>query len=219
MKKLLIGALILFLAVSGNQAFAGYKYKKHNANVQQVQIVQKNAFFEVVPYQVLGIPVNPLGLEYYWTADVQGINQKYQKQTQGTCNCNCCNCKSDGNTTTTNNGNSGNNSGTDDNATDDNTPEKPDGTETTDHTDLDRKVYAIFKESCSTCHNTTKANKDLILDAQGVRRKSGKPVSARNVWKIYETVNNGEMPQGKAPLSDDNVKLIQQWVDSQLVDD
>lgn len=213
MRKLIAVFLSLSMVFWTVPVFATHHHKVVvKKNVQRVQVIQKNVQFDLVPFKVIGIPVNVLGLDYYYSAGTQQVQNQVNKLSSDEIEElkaeirklkeACLNAHGNDNSgsvedggTTTDNSNNGN---------------------IDNQNDLDKKVYAIFNTSCSTCHNSTKANKDLIFDLNGARTKSGNKLTPHQLWKIYSTTNDGSMPQGKTALNDDQVRSIYDWVNSQF---
>jgi cytochrome c553 len=94
-------------------------------------------------------------------------------------------------------------------------PAEPESTPS-QYTELDKKVYAIFRADCSSCHGTNPVNNSLSLI-----NKDGLPeltLASRN--RIHDRVNNvglaerglAKMPKGNKTLGDEDVEAIRLWV-------
>jgi len=101
----------------------------------------------------------------------------------------------------------------------DEVPETPEEPETevppSEYTELDKKVYAIFRADCVSCHGTTPVNNSLsLLNSEGLAQVS---LAARN--RIHDRVNAvglkerglAKMPKGNKTLSDEEVEIIRLW--------
>lgn len=99
-------------------------------------------------------------------------------------------------------------------------PEEPVPTESPDVSDLNLKVFNIFKKNCANCHNDTKSSKELALvgEENGEEFLYDLPLSDRVL--IHHVTNNVNldktghklMPIGGPPLDNDSVETLRLWV-------
>lgn len=89
------------------------------------------------------------------------------------------------------------------------------------YTPTERKVLAIFKESCAKCHGDTKADGGLVLVKEGKLFKEATPKNLTNAVLVHHRVNgvglkaeDGEarMPKGSPALEDEKVETIRLWL-------
>lgn len=83
-------------------------------------------------------------------------------------------------------------------------------------TDIDRKVYNIFKTKCSRCHGDTKQDGGLTL----VKSDTLQLLDINDRVELYDRVQGinleargkARMPKGGAALSDDEVETMRLWM-------
>ncbi|MCE9531924.1 MAG: c-type cytochrome, partial [Planctomycetes bacterium] len=92
-----------------------------------------------------------------------------------------------------------------------------------------KEVRPIFQQHCQGCHQPAKAGGGYNMTAyddllkKGDRDKAGivpgKPANSFLVELIKAKDGKAEMPRGKEPLSEPQVKLISDWITQGAIDD
>ena len=92
-----------------------------------------------------------------------------------------------------------------------------------------KSIHPIFQAHCQGCHQPAKSSGDYVMTAfdqliMGGESESaaivpGKPDESYLVELITPVDGEAEMPQGKAPLSDQDVALIRTWIEQGALDD
>ncbi len=80
-------------------------------------------------------------------------------------------------------------------------------------------VLPIFKNSCTRCHGNNRQNGELRLDSYAALMEGGKdgaaivPNNAAGSL-LVELISNGKMPRNSAPLPEDKITLISEWINA-----
>jgi mono/diheme cytochrome c family protein len=93
---------------------------------------------------------------------------------------------------------------------------KPDKEENPNgYTELDKKVYTIFRESCVNCHGNTPQNNSLsLLNSNGLADLSlSQKVNIHDRTNAVGLEERGldKMPKGNKTLSNDEVEILRLW--------
>jgi mono/diheme cytochrome c family protein len=85
------------------------------------------------------------------------------------------------------------------------------------------QVLPVFEESCTRCHGSSRQSGGLRLDSYAALVAGGKdgavvvPGDAPSSL-LVELITSGEMPKNAAPLTDEKIQVIIEWVDTGALD-
>ena len=84
-------------------------------------------------------------------------------------------------------------------------------------------VLPVFEESCTRCHGSSRQSGGLRLDSYTALMAGGKdgavvvPGDAPSSL-LVELITSGEMPKNAAPLADEQIQAIIEWIDAGALD-
>lgn len=84
-------------------------------------------------------------------------------------------------------------------------------------------VLPVFEQSCTRCHGSARQSGGLRLDSYAALMAGGKDGAAvlpgdAASSRLVEMITSGEMPRNAAPLADEQIQVIIDWVEAGALD-